>query len=430
MRAVAAPSDAQPARKSEQREAPRGGAPRLERTNRTFVSREEQAMKSMTIGTRSALAIAAFILASGAVACAQPEESSSSSQDREILGEKVAQPIVDGSPASAYTEAALINAPGFICSGALIAPRVALTAGHCVVNATSWTVVTPYAGNRSAHASKAWTDYSSTGNTVNPSTLDVAVIILDEPIDLSSYPQLATSASPGGTKAVNVGRIRNGQASFSGLFFGSAVTLQAGSSWGFPKSYVSEEVIESGDSGGPVYVGSGASRAIVAVNSGGGGGLQVLARVDLAYAKIQQLIAANGGGGAAGGSGGTTAPPPAPAPAPAPSASCPGGAPESEPNDTPKDANPLEGARCGSLSSASDVDWYSWSVSAAGVAYDVKLTTSGDAEVLMWKWNGSSWTPIRSSSPTEIAATSSGPGDYVVAVRGGAAQSYTLTLTK
>lgn len=60
----------------------------------------------------------------------------------------------------------------------------------------------------------------------------------------------------------------------------------------------------------------------------------------------------------------------------------------------------------------------------------MKLTTSGDAEVLMWKWNGSSWNPIRSSSPTEIAATSSGPGDYVVAVRGGAAQSYTLTLTK
>ena len=41
----------------------------------------------------------------------------------EVLGEKVAQPIVNGSPATAYTEAALINTDTFICSGAVIAPR-------------------------------------------------------------------------------------------------------------------------------------------------------------------------------------------------------------------------------------------------------------------------------------------------------------------
>ena len=65
----------------------------------------------------------------------------------------------------------------------------------------------------------------------------------------------------------------------------------------------------------------------------------------------------------------------------------------------------------------------------AGVAYDVALTTSGDADILMWKWNGSSWNQIQNTSPTEIAATSSGPGDYVIAVRG-SAQSYTLKLSK
>jgi hypothetical protein len=65
----------------------------------------------------------------------------------------------------------------------------------------------------------------------------------------------------------------------------------------------------------------------------------------------------------------------------------------------------------------------------AGVAYDVALTSSGDADILMWKWNGSSWNQIQNTSPTDIAATSSGAGDYVVAVRG-SAQSYTLKLTK
>lgn len=44
-----------------------------------------------------------------------------------MLGEKVAQPIVNGSPATAYTEAALISTDTFICSGAVIAPRMSYT---------------------------------------------------------------------------------------------------------------------------------------------------------------------------------------------------------------------------------------------------------------------------------------------------------------
>ncbi|MEA2747635.1 MAG: hypothetical protein QOI41_1778, partial [Myxococcales bacterium] len=377
----------------------------------------------------------------GSFGCAQSGDAPSP-QDQEVLGEKVAQPIVNGSPATSYTEAALVNTATFICSGAVIAPRIVLTAGHCVVGASSWTVVAPYASKQSATGTHSWTDYVSQGDTVNPSTLDVAVIILDKAITLSSYPKLASAASAAGAQAVNVGRIRNGSASFTGLFFGSAVTLQSGSSYGFPKAYISSEIIESGDSGGPVYVGSGASRTIAAVNSGAGGGTQVLARVDLAYAKIQQLIAANGGSGgsssdgsSSGGSsssgsssGGSSPPPPPPPPPPAPT--CAGGTPEAEPNDTSNQPNALAGTRCGSLSSASDLDWYSWSVPKAGVAYDVALTSSGDADILMWKWNGSSWNQISNTSPTEIAATSSAAGNYLVAVRGGAAQSYTLALTK
>lgn len=387
----------------------------------------------ISFATRTAFVIAAIAAATGSFGCAQSADSPSP-HDEEVLGEKVAQPIVNGTAATAYAEAALINTDTFICSGAVIAPRIVLTAGHCVVDATSWTVVAPYASKQSATGSQAWTDYVATGESVNPATLDVAVIILDKAITLSSYPKLASSASAAGTQAINVGRIRNGQASFSGLFFGSAVTLQSGSSYGFPKSYISTEIIEAGDSGGPVYVGSGATRTIAAVNSGAGGGTQVLARVDLAYAKIQQLIAANGGSGgsSSGSSGGSSsggASPPPPPPPPPPATTCAGGSPEAEPNDTSNQANALSGTRCGALSSDTDLDWYSWSVPKAGVAYDVALTTSGDADILMWKWNGSSWNQISNTSPTEIAATSSGAGDYVIAVRG-SAQSYTLKLTK
>ena len=373
-------------------------------------------MKSITVWAVAAIA-------AGSLACAEPEDAPPS-QALEVLGDRVAQPIVNGTPASAYTEAALVSYGGYICSGAVIAPRVVLTAGHCVVGASTWTVKAPYAANQSATGTKMWTDYVDGGQFVNPNTLDVAVIILDSAITLSTYPRLASAPSPAGTQVVNVGRIKNGTASYSGLFYGSAVTIKSGS-WGFPKAYVTDEIIESGDSGGPVYVGSGANRTITAVNSGGGGGTQVLARIDLAYTKIQQLIAANGGGGSAT----TTTPPTTPVLPNAPAPAC-AGTLEAEPNDASTSGNPLAGTRCGALATGSDVDWYSWSVGGAGVPYDVSLKATGDADLLMWKWSGTAWSQITGPTSTKIAATSSAAGNYVVAVRGGSAQSYSLTLTK
>lgn len=359
-------------------------------------------------------------------ACAEPEDSS---PVEETVGEQVSQPIVNGTPATTYLEAALINMPGSICSGAVIAPYVALTAGHCVVGGSTFTVTTPFSGNQSAKGKSTWTDYVDGGSYVNPNTLDVAVIILDKPINLAFYPPLASAIQANGTSAVNVGRIKNGTASYSQLFVGAAVTLRNAATSGFPKSYITNEIIQPGDSGGPVYVGSGTGRMIVAVNSGAGGGTQVLARVDLAYTKIQQLIAANGGSG-----GGTTTPPPTPPPTTPPPTTPPpsgcAGTAEAEPNDTSTAANALAGTSCGALASGSDVDWYTWSVGGAGVAYDVSLTASGNADVLMWKWTGSAWSQISNTTSTKIAATSSGAGKYVVAVRGSSAQTYALKLTK
>lgn len=365
--------------------------------------------------------VTGLVVVSSSVACSVGDDGAATN---ETLGEVVAQPIVGGSPATAYAEAALINTPTFICSGSVIAPKVVLTAGHCVTDASSFTVVAPYANRQTARGVSKWTEYTQTGEYVNPNKSDVAVIVLDRAITLGSYPKLAQSAYPAGTKVVNVGRIDDGVASNSALFFGKEVTLKNGNAYGFPLSYVTEEVIQSGDSGGPVYLaGSASPRTIVAVNSGGGGGTQVLARVDLVYAKIQEIIAQSGG------TAGSPAPAAAPAPTPAPGCS---GTPESEPNDASNQADALAGTACGALATGGDIDWYAWSAASAGIAYEVALTATGDADVLMWKSNGSGWSRVQNASPTRIAATSSSAGNYLVAVRssGGNAQSYALKLTR
>ena len=177
-------------------------------------------MERERFGACAALAVVVTFAAFGAVACGVNEESS-----QEETSESSSQTIKNGQPATSFTEAALIDGPGFICSGAVIAPKVALTAGHCVTGASSWTVRTPYGGNQSAHGSSAWTQYVSTGTNVNPNTSDVALIFLDTPINLAAYPPIASAEYTNGTAATNVGRIQNNVASSTQLFFGATVTL-------------------------------------------------------------------------------------------------------------------------------------------------------------------------------------------------------------
>lgn len=262
--------------------------------------------------SHKALSLVALLALAPMAACLAPASDSEETLNQESVG-RDGRAIIGGSKASAYPEAVLIDMKqnGVVtaaCSGSLIAPKVVLTAGHCVYGFNGWNITAPHAQNQKATAKKGATyDWTNASETVDPNMHDVALIFLDTAITLATYPTLATTPLANNSQVVNIGRINNGVLSSTSLYVSKAITVKSAASYGYPFDYIASEVIESGDSGGPDLIPG--THTIVAVNSGGGGGTEVLARVDLLSSWIQGQVAANGGGGTTGGGstgGGTT----------------------------------------------------------------------------------------------------------------------------
>jgi hypothetical protein len=338
----------------------------------------------------------------------------------------VSAPIVGGATASDYPESVLVEMSqqgvfNGACSGAVIAPQVVLTAGHCVDLYTGWSVQAPFV-LQSASASKGETfDWkSNSAGRTDPALHDVGLVYLDQPIRVPRYPALAESAIADGSDIVNVGRVDDAGVSDSELFVSRPLSVKKATSAGFPFDYVGAEVIRPGDSGGPVEVPGTTPHLLVAVNSGAGRGIELLARTDLLATWISERIAAHGGAGAQ---------PPAASPPPPSSVTC--TATEVEPNDDFLTANKLSGSVCGSLGAGDRQDWYTWSIEGPG-PYDLRLATAGDARLEMWTIVDGLYAAVESTSPVEFAHTSSGAASYIVAVYtfSDAVQSYALTLTK
>jgi hypothetical protein len=213
--------------------------------------------------------------------------------------------IMGGAPATEYPEAVqinlLTNQGAAVCSGALIAPRVVLTAGHCVNRATAWLVASNAGLSFTRNATVF--DYTDLGSNVNFTQHDIGLVFLDTPIQLASYPSIATGPVVAGTQLMKVGRIKDGSLQPGlGLF---ERAIQVSFDPAAPFDYRAPPVGQQGDSGGPDFILG--THTIAAVNSGGGS-MDSIARVDLLHDFIQAQVDAHGGGGG----GGVLPPGPAP----------------------------------------------------------------------------------------------------------------------
>ena len=345
---------------------------------------------------------------------------------------------------------------GFLCTGSVIAPTVILTAAHCVSpsetgRGATFTVLTSANINRGGgqqlavrevHANPLWSTRNLAGGH------DQGIVILGEPTSLPVLPfnrQALAAQSVGkplrivgyglndGTRQTGAGVKRQVLTRLQSI---AAMLIGVGDS---------RHGTCNGDSGGPAFMKIDGVETIVGVTSYGNadcsdGGFD--ARVDSDLAFIDTYLpracarACDGracGSDGCGGSCGSCSDGDLCADdgqCVAPKNDCQSGGHEQEPNDSALVAGPLcAGGSHGTLSSATDQDWFTFQV-AADAVYDVTLSGGpAGATVRVYKISSAGRLSFIADGPEVVRHTDAG-GTYVARVMGGddPTVSYTLTV--
>lgn len=200
-----------------------------------------------------------------------PEGVPTSSDDSAEIGQSSSAIIGTQRSASAYSEAVLVkvnNAYGDFCSGVLVAPKVVLTAAHCIVfnPGGTWTITAPFttAGSKTLTARTAEPMDAAFRNVkywdyeLHTELHDLGVIYLDTAFTGVKYPALSATQYPSSTTTapVNVSAVgRKYVGVAAGLVLSSKVTLaRTVAADGYLFDYKTSRLTDGGDSGGPLFL--------------------------------------------------------------------------------------------------------------------------------------------------------------------------------
>lgn len=219
--------------------------------------------------------------------------------------------------ATAYQEAVMVkvnNAYGDFCSGVLIAPKVVLTAAHCIVfnPGGTWTITAPFrAGGSQSKTARSGEPMDAAFNNVNywdyethNELHDLGLVYLDTAFTGVKYPKLqsakvttSTTAAPVYVSAVG----RKYVSSAAGLVLSSKVKLSSTTaSDGYTLDTKTPRVTDGGDSGGPLFLEGTHTLVGTEALFNPSRNLDFWARLDGAvYTWINGKVATHGGWGAA-----------------------------------------------------------------------------------------------------------------------------------
>jgi len=151
------------------------------------------------------------------------------------------------------------------CAGVLVAPKLVLTAGHCVDGMSDWAVHSPGVPGDEHHEVEQGEIFDWAASCGSACT-DLALLTLKTPIVLSSYPRLRFDRVPEHTRAISVGKRIDG-AHGSGVYATPGTPLVHGEGAGYARSYVREDgLLEHGDSGGPTFLAGAKEHTVIGIN--------------------------------------------------------------------------------------------------------------------------------------------------------------------
>ena len=194
----------------------------------------------------ASLCVASWMLAS----CIDPSESID-----EPVSEVESQIVNGWDMSGTYPEFVTLNIDQGACSAVLIAPQLALTAGHC--HGTGMEIYRTGIAHIPVNRVAWWGDVS-TGE-------DFALLELSQPVYIGRYPAIGTDLAVGNT-ITQIGRIHGGQITDTGWGVTGRTVTRFSSG---PEDFLTSGVaIEHGDSGGPNFIDG--THILVGVNSGMG----------------------------------------------------------------------------------------------------------------------------------------------------------------